>query len=92
MGVAMLTFYEEGNFKPDDPVSKRIPEFANLKVKGATQKIPMIISHLMSHSVGFFGPGHGHWHNLGRPATKRWQRAVWLATQPTTNLGVRAWR
>jgi CubicO group peptidase (beta-lactamase class C family) len=35
VGVAMMMFYEEGKWKLDDLVSKHIPEFANLRVKGA---------------------------------------------------------
>src|SRR5260221_6248827 len=31
-GVAMMMLYEEGKWGLDDPVSKFIPEFANLKV------------------------------------------------------------
>src|ERR1700734_3528228 len=31
-GVAMLILYEEGKWLPSDPISKFIPEFANLKV------------------------------------------------------------
>jgi CubicO group peptidase (beta-lactamase class C family) len=58
-GVAMMMFYEEGKFKLDDPVSKHIPEFANLKVKTnagvAPQKTPMTMAQLMSHSAGFPG-------------------------------------
>jgi CubicO group peptidase (beta-lactamase class C family) len=53
-GVCMMTFYEEGKFKLDDPVSKHIPSFAELKVKGTTpQKHPMTMAELMSHSAGF---------------------------------------
>src|SRR6185503_93541 len=57
-GVAMMQLYEQGKWKLDDPVSKYIPEFANLQVKkpgGGTepQKSPMIMAQLMSHSAGF---------------------------------------
>ena len=31
-GVAMLILYEQGKWLPSDPISKFIPEFANLKV------------------------------------------------------------
>lgn len=31
-GVALMTLYEQGRFQLDDPVSKYIPEFANLRV------------------------------------------------------------
>jgi CubicO group peptidase (beta-lactamase class C family) len=58
VGVAMMMFYEEGKWKLDDPVSKHIPEFANLQVKGpggalVPQKTPMTMAMLMSHSAGF---------------------------------------
>src|SRR6266568_1242544 len=31
-GAAMMMLYEEGKWQPEDPISKYIPEFANLKV------------------------------------------------------------
>jgi CubicO group peptidase (beta-lactamase class C family) len=57
-GVAMMQLYEQGKWKMDDPVSKYIPEFANLQVKKAgggtePQKTPMTMAQLMSHSAGF---------------------------------------
>lgn len=52
-GVAMMTFFEEGKFALDDLVSKHIPDFADLKVKGQPQKTPMTMRHLLSHSAGF---------------------------------------
>jgi CubicO group peptidase (beta-lactamase class C family) len=54
-GVAMMTFYEEGRFKLDDPVSKHIPEVAKMKVNGFPQATPMTMAQLMSHSAGFPG-------------------------------------
>jgi CubicO group peptidase (beta-lactamase class C family) len=58
VGVAMMIFYEKGLWKLDDPVSKHVPEFAGLKVKGpdgtlTAQKTPMTMAMLMSHSAGF---------------------------------------
>jgi len=58
VGVAMMMMYEEGKWKLDDLVSKHIPEFADLKVKGpggalAPQEKPMTMAMLMSHSAGF---------------------------------------
>ncbi|MDH3439307.1 MAG: beta-lactamase family protein, partial [Gammaproteobacteria bacterium] len=32
VGTAMMMLYEEGSYSMDDPLSKHIPEFANLKV------------------------------------------------------------
>jgi CubicO group peptidase (beta-lactamase class C family) len=61
-GVAMMMLLEEGKWQLNDPVSKHIPEFANLKVakvspqSGAvTQVAPdhaMTMRELMSHSGG----------------------------------------
>ena len=61
-GVALMTFYEEGRFRLDDPVAKYIPEFADLKVaKGPGpegQPIvedanhAMTIRELVSHTAG----------------------------------------
>jgi len=54
-GAAMMTFYEEGRFQLDDPVSKHLPEVGKMKVNGAPQAKPMIMAQLMSHSAGFPG-------------------------------------
>ena len=57
-GVAMMMLWEEGKWKLDDPVSKYIPEFADLQVKtedGGTEPMAseMTMAQLMSHSAGF---------------------------------------
>ena len=61
-GVAMMMLYEEGKWKPSDPIAKYIPEFANLKVyAGDKDGQPMFeapvhpptMGELMSHSAGF---------------------------------------
>jgi CubicO group peptidase (beta-lactamase class C family) len=62
-GVAMMILYEEGKWRPSDPVSKFIPEFARLKVfKGLDQSGKTILEdpihaptmrELMSHTAGF---------------------------------------
>jgi CubicO group peptidase (beta-lactamase class C family) len=62
-GVAMMLLLEEGKWQLNDPVSKHIPEFANLKVaeiNPATgvmtqvpQRRPMLMRDLMSHTAGF---------------------------------------
>ena len=62
VGVALMTFYEEGRFALDDPVAKYIPEFADLKVAKAPgpdgQPVvedanhPMTIRELVSHTAG----------------------------------------
>ena len=57
-GVAMMQLWEQGKWKLNDPVSKYIPEFAELTVKGPNgtlvpQNAPMTMAQLMSHSAGF---------------------------------------
>lgn len=62
-GVAMMILYEEGKWRPADPISKYIPEFAHLKVfKGFDQNGKMILEdpvhpptmrELMTHTAGF---------------------------------------
>jgi CubicO group peptidase (beta-lactamase class C family) len=64
IAVAMLLLYEEGKWQLDDPVTKFIPEFADLKVSrdGALVPLdrPMTMRHLMASSAGFaFGPAFG---------------------------------
>ena len=61
-GVAMMMLFEDGKWQLNDPVSKHIPEFANLKVakvnpqSGAVTQVapdhPMTMRELMSHSGG----------------------------------------
>jgi CubicO group peptidase (beta-lactamase class C family) len=57
VSVTAMTLVEEGKLSVDDPVSKYLPEYANLTViqpdgtsKPATK--PMLIRHLMSHTSG----------------------------------------
>jgi CubicO group peptidase (beta-lactamase class C family) len=62
-GVAMMMLYEEGKWKPSDPISRYIPEFKDLKVfksLGADGKPvadlpghPPTMGELMSHTAGF---------------------------------------
>ncbi len=62
-GVALMMLYEDGKFSLDDPVSKYIPEFADLKVvKSYTKEegaileplaSPPTMRQLMSHTAGF---------------------------------------
>lgn len=61
-GVALMRIYEQGKFKLDDPVSKYIPSFANLKVATGKDdsgklnledpKRPMTIRDLTRHTSG----------------------------------------
>ena len=61
-GVAMMMLYEEGKWKPSDPIAKHIPEFANLQVyAGEKDGAPVLeapahpptMGELMSHTAGF---------------------------------------
>ena len=62
-GVAMMILYEEGKWKPSDPIAKHIPEFADLKVYAGAEadgklKLdkpahPPTMGELMSHTAGF---------------------------------------
>ncbi len=62
-GVAMMMLYEEGKWKPSDPIARHIPEFKDLKVfagMGAdgnpileAPKHAPTMAELMSHSAGF---------------------------------------
>jgi CubicO group peptidase (beta-lactamase class C family) len=58
VGVALMTLWEEGKWKLDDPVAAHIPEFKNLQVKSegsslVAQSHPMTMRELMSHTAGF---------------------------------------
>src|ERR1700678_2599508 len=64
IAVAMLLLYEEGKWQLDDPVTKFIPEFADLQVLQDGKLVPldrpMTMRHLMASSAGFaFGPAFG---------------------------------
>ncbi|MDP2319243.1 MAG: serine hydrolase domain-containing protein [Acidobacteriota bacterium] len=61
-GVAMMMLYEEGKWKPTDPIARHIPEFANLRVyAGEKDGASMLeapghaptMGELMSHTAGF---------------------------------------
>jgi CubicO group peptidase (beta-lactamase class C family) len=62
-GVAMMILFEEGKWKLDDPVTKFIPEFKDLKVMTGTDdkgqpilvpaKRPPTMREIMSHTAGF---------------------------------------
>ena len=65
ISVAFMSLYEEGHFFLTDPVSKYLPEFANLKVIKVVPgdeepqityeplESPIQIWHLLSHTAGF---------------------------------------
>jgi CubicO group peptidase (beta-lactamase class C family) len=62
-GIAMMMLYEEGKWKPSDPIARYIPEFRDLKVFSGLDKDgkPTLdkpghaptMGELMSHSAGF---------------------------------------
>lgn len=62
-GVAMMMLYEEGKWKPSDPISRHIPEFKDLKVyagdgpdgqpKFVAPAHAPTMGELMSHTAGF---------------------------------------
>jgi CubicO group peptidase (beta-lactamase class C family) len=62
-GAAMMILFEEGKWKPSDPIAKHIPEFANLKVcsglddrgnlKLEAPAHAPTMGELMSHTAGF---------------------------------------
>jgi len=64
IAVAMMLLYEEGKWQLDDPVTKFMPEFTDLKVMKEGELVPldrpMTMRHLMCTSAGFaFGPSFG---------------------------------
>jgi CubicO group peptidase (beta-lactamase class C family) len=82
-GVAMMILYEEGKWRPSDPISKFIPEFAGLKVykgTGAAGEIqteaaahPPTMAQLMTHTAGF---SYGL---FGTPVDKLYMAKQWMA-------------
>jgi CubicO group peptidase (beta-lactamase class C family) len=58
-GVAMMLLFEDGRWRLDDPITRFVPEFKNLKVMsgpdGALEdmKRPPTMRQLMSHTAGF---------------------------------------
>ncbi len=62
-GVAMMILYEEGKWRPEDPLHLHIPEFRDLKVWSGDDEAgrpilerprhPPTVGELMSHTAGF---------------------------------------
>jgi len=57
VSVAAMTLVEDGRLSVDDPVSKYLPEYANIAVlqsDGSTRpaQTPMLVRHLMAHTSG----------------------------------------
>ena len=90
-GVAMMILYELGKWFPNDPISKYIPEFANLKVyKGVDADGKLILvdpdhaptmRELMTHTAGFsYGggktPADAMYHDLGVMQSKNLQEMI----------------
>ncbi len=67
-GTALMQLYEKGMFQLDDPLSKYLPEFADMKVfsgkdaKGnmilVPTKRPILVRDITRHTAGFAGQGH----------------------------------
>lgn len=82
-GVAMMMLYEEGKWRPEDPIAKYIPELAGLKVFSGVDKDgnPTLenaghqptIGELMTHTAGFTYGLFG-----ATPVDKQYQQAKLL--------------
>src|SRR5262245_30176977 len=85
-GVAMMMLYEEGKWKPSDPIAKYIPEFKDLKVFAgldadgkptfAAPNHAPTMGELMSHTAGFTYGFFGQ-----TPVDKMYQQANVLAAE-----------
>ena len=62
VGVAMMQLWEKGLWKPEDPITKFLPELGNLKVATKTDSItdglvpanrPPNMNEVMTHTAGF---------------------------------------
>ncbi|RYG34074.1 MAG: class A beta-lactamase-related serine hydrolase [Burkholderiales bacterium] len=60
-GVAMMQLWEQGKWKPEDPITKFLPELANLRVATSADNLdntvpvsrPPTMGELMTHTGGF---------------------------------------
>ena len=69
-GVALMTLYEQGKFKLDDPITKYIPEMANVRVyagldtSGNTILVapdrPITVMDILRHTAGIYGDNPGN--------------------------------
>lgn len=92
-GVAMMILYEQGLWQLDDPISKYVPEFANLRiaagVDAAGQPILAPISRsptmreLMTHTAGF---AYGLADDPNSPADQAYYRAGVLQSASLSDL------
>jgi CubicO group peptidase (beta-lactamase class C family) len=95
IAVAMLLLYEEGKWELDDPVTKFIPEFADLQVlqdgKFVPLDRPMTLRHLMASSAGFaFGPAFGstRWRRSWRRRRHVWPRTRTLCCRERKDISL----
>ena len=63
-GVAMMILFEEGKWRPEDPIARHVPEFSDLKVLGPTGNLEApahapTMGELMTHTAGFTYGGLG---------------------------------
>ncbi|WP_297508145.1 serine hydrolase [uncultured Caulobacter sp.] len=92
-GVAMMILYERGLWKLDDPISKYVPEFANLRVvtgldaEGqpilAPVSRPPTMRELMTHTAGF---AYGLADDPRSPADQAYYRAGVLRSASLNDL------
>jgi len=91
-GVAMMILYDEGKWSLDDPVSKYVPEFANLRVaKMDAEGRPVLtpisrpptMRELMTHTAGF---AYGIADDPSSPADQAYYRAAVLQSESLDQL------
>ncbi|MBK7927218.1 MAG: beta-lactamase family protein [Bryobacterales bacterium] len=99
--VAAMILYEEGKFLMDDPVSKYIPEFANVRVlfredgaqsDTAELKRPLTIHHLLTHTSGMVNSRGYAEKQVFRGVPNLEEMARRLATVPLSHQPGEAWR
>ncbi|WP_457311347.1 serine hydrolase domain-containing protein [Sphingomonas sp. UYAg733] len=81
--VAMMILYEQGKWKPEDPVAKFLPEFADVRVfKGLdaagkpileAQVAPPTMAQLLTHTAGFQYDFEGGWVSDQYRAAELWR-------------------
>ena len=67
ISVALMTLYEQGLFALNDPISKYLPQFSNMRVAASFEDVntsapvqtPITIKHCLTHTAGFL-------HGLGQ--------------------------
>ncbi len=92
-GIAAMLLVEDGKLKLDDPVSKFIPEFANMRVltspdtslNSVPAKNPILIRHLLTHTAGLS-------YNISAkgPLLKEYERLGILPGQVNTTIELQA--